>query len=180
LIGAQIVPTPAPPPTPTPLPPGATPPPRPTPPASLYEPVGPFAFYVETLATTRPSKYGLASTVSCIPTSVFKRGMKIVWRFEVIDLSTGKRVTDVDEATVKVVLPQGEELTARFSQRGGGSVPSAPWMWNTFWDIPTDYPLGAFDYSIVVTGKDGRTGTFKPPALVSQERGIDSRLQIID
>ncbi|MBI2938794.1 MAG: hypothetical protein HYY04_00015 [Chloroflexi bacterium] len=178
LIGAQKVPTPAPPPTPTPLPPGATPPPKPAPPASLYDPV-PFAFYVETLATTSVSPYGVASTVACTPNSVFKRGMKIVWRFEVIDTSTGKRLTDKDSPTIKVKLPHGDELTSRFSQRAGGRVPDAPWMWSAAWDIPLDYPLGSFDYGITVVGPGGRTGSFKVPALVSPP-STDSRVKIID
>ncbi|MBI3941975.1 MAG: hypothetical protein HY326_03105 [Chloroflexi bacterium] len=180
LIGAKKVPPAPPAPVPTPLPAGATPPPAPAPPASLYEPVGPFAFYVETLATTRPSKYDIVSTVACTNNSVFKRGMKIVWRFEVIDTTTGKRVTDKDEATVNVKLPHGEELVARFSQRGGGSVPDAPWMWGANWDIPLDYPIGSLDYTITVTSKNGRTGTFKQPAMVAKDRGLDTRVKIVE
>jgi outer membrane murein-binding lipoprotein Lpp len=178
LIGAKVVPTPTPGPTATALPADFTPPPKPTTPASYYEQAGPFFMYVETLATEHISKYGLASTVNCMPNSVFKRGQRIVWRFETIDTSTGKRVTDRDEPTVTVRLPNGDELTARWSQRAGGRVPDAPWMWNTFWDIPLDYPLGAFDYSITVTMKDGRTGSWKQPALVSKD--VDTRLQIVE
>src|SRR4030095_9873624 len=71
------------------------PPPHPTP-AFYYEPVGPFFFYVETLTSTGPSRYGLTPTQPCIQSGVFKRGMRIVFRFEVLDTSTGKRVTDRD------------------------------------------------------------------------------------
>ena len=145
-------------------------------PASYDEPVA-FAFYVETLATTTVSRFGFASSVACTPNSVFKRGMKVVWRFEVFDASTGKRVTDMDGATARVRLPHGEEVTARFSQRAGGRVPDAPWMWSAAWDIPLDYALGGLDYTITVTTRDGRTGTFKTPALVSPE--TDSRVKII-
>jgi hypothetical protein len=178
LIGARPMPTPAPRPTPTPLPAGATPPPPAAPPTELVDEVLPFVFYVETLATGSISKYGLASFPSCVPNSIFKRGSKLVWRFEVFDVSTGKRVTSASGATVKVVLPHGEELTARFSQRAGGRVPDAPWMWAVGWDIPPDYPLGALDYAITVTAEDGRTGTFKQPALISEE--ADSRVQIVE
>src|SRR5262245_41907829 len=60
LIGAQKLPAP-PPATPT-----ATPAQKLTTPASYYEPVGPFFFYVETLtANTIPNKYGFAPTVAC-------------------------------------------------------------------------------------------------------------------
>ena len=178
LIGAKgpLPPLP-PPPTPTPTPPGYVPPPRPTVPPSYDQRVD-FGFYVETLATSRQSELGYAATVSCVPSGVFKRGQRIVWRFEVFDLVAGKRLTDRDGAVVKVVLPHGEELNARFSQRAGGRVPDAPWMWNAFWDVPLDYPIGGLDYRIVVTTKDGRTGTFTQPALVSAT--TDSRLQIVE
>lgn len=181
--GYEVKPTftPAPPP-PTPAP-GVTPPPRPTAPSSLYDSIGPYAFYVETLTSGKhPSKYGLEPAIACVLSGVFKRGMKIVWRFDIIDTATGKRLTDKEGATVKVHLPNGEDLTARFSQRGGGrNAPDAPYMWASGWDIPPDYPLGAFDYNIVVTTKDGKTVTWKVPALVqSNQGGIDSRVQIID
>jgi hypothetical protein len=79
LIGAQKLPPPPPP------APGATPAQKLTTPASYYEPVGPFFFYVETLtANTIPNKYGFAPTVACIQSGVFKRGMKMVVRFEVL------------------------------------------------------------------------------------------------
>src|SRR5215468_12240390 len=80
LIGAQRL---SPPP---PAAPPATPAQKLTTPASYYEPVGPFFFYVETLtANTIAKKYGVAPTVACIQSGVFKRGMKMVVRFEVLD-----------------------------------------------------------------------------------------------
>lgn len=180
LIGAQVVPTSTPAPSPTPLPADFTPAPRPITPAEYYQPVGPFFLYVETLATKRVSEYGVAATVNCLNSSVFKRGQRIVWRFEIIDTATGVRITDKDEATVKIVLPNGDESNARWSQRAGGRVPDAPWMWNAIWDIPLDYPLGSLDYSIIVTAKDGRTMEWRPPALVGEDIGTDSRLQIVE
>ncbi|MBI4498540.1 MAG: hypothetical protein HY689_11640 [Chloroflexi bacterium] len=179
LIGAQLQPTPTPAPTATPLPAGSTPPPPPERPAYLQEQV-PFAFYVETLATQRISKYGVAATVNCLNTNVFKRGQRIVYRFEVFDQSTGKRVTDQEAASVKVRMPHGEELVGRYSARGG----TGPWMWNTTWDIPLDYPLGGLDYEILVATKDGRTHSWKQPALVraatASAAAIDTKLQIVD
>src|ERR1700739_2344100 len=85
-------------------PPPAPAAPRPpqTTPASYYEPVGTFFFYVETLTGNGPSKYGFSPTVSCIQSGVFKRGMRLVVRFEVLDTSTGKRVTDKDGASIKM------------------------------------------------------------------------------
>ncbi len=179
LIGAKPVPSLAPTAVPTASPAGQTPKPKATPPASYSEAVGPFYFYVEVLATTHQSKFDIASTVACTPSSVFKRGQRMVWRFEVVDMSTGKRLTDADGPTIKVTLPNGDEATGRFSQRGGGKVPDAPWMWSANWDIPLDYPLGGIDYAITVTTKDGRTGTFKTPALINTTDGIDSRPKVV-
>src|SRR6266849_3030886 len=88
LIGAQKL-APLPPPVPS-----ATPPPKRTTPASYYEPVGPFFFYVETLTSANTTKYGVAATTPCVQSGVFTRGMRLVFRFEILDTSTGKRVTD--------------------------------------------------------------------------------------
>ena len=174
LIGAQKL-APAPPPAPV-----ATPAQKLTTPASYYEPVGPFFFYVETLtANTIPNKYGFAPTVACIQSGVFKRGMKMVVRFEVLDTKTGKRVTDKDGATIKLVLPHGEEVPGRWTIRGStAALPDSAWMWDTSWDIPPDYPIGSLDYRIVVTTKDGRTGTFSPP--IQKTATADTRVRIID
>ncbi len=151
----------------------------PTTPASYYEPVGPFFFYVETLTSEGPGRYGFTATVRCIQTGVFKRGMRLVFRFEVLDTSTGKRVTDKDGATVKVRLPHGEEITARWTIRGSiAALPDSAWMWDAFWDIPPDYPVGRLDYSIVVAAKDGRTATFIPP--IQKTKTSDTRVRIID
>ena len=174
LIGAQKL-APAPPPAPV-----ATPAQKLTTPASYYEPVGPFFFYVETLtANTIPNKYGFAPTVACIQSGVFKRGMKMVVRFEILDTKTGKRVTDKDGATIKLVLPHGEEVPGRWTIRGSvAALPDSAWMWDTSWDIPPDYPVGSLDYRIVVTTKDGRTGTFSPP--IQKTATADTRVRIID
>src|SRR5215467_12583607 len=173
LIGAEKLP-PAPPPAP-----GGSPGQKLTTPASYYEPVGPFFFYVETLTGNGPSKYGVAPTVACIQSGVFKRGMRLVVRFEVLDTSTGKRVTDKDGANIKMILPHGEEVIARWTIRGSAAaLPDSAWMWDTTWDIPSDYPVGTLDYKIMVTTKDGRTATFTPP--VMKTKTADTRVRIID
>lgn len=175
LIGAQKL---SPPP---PAAPSAPPAQKLTTPASYYEPVGPFFFYVETLTanTNPPNKYGFAPTVACVQSGVFKRGMKIVVRFEVLDTKTGKRVTDKDGAVVKLVLPHGEEVPGRWTIRGSvNALPDSAWMWDTSWDIPPDYPVGSLDYRIVVTTKDGRTGTFTPP--IQKTATADTRVRIIE
>ena len=162
-----------------PPPPAGGPRPKFTTPASYYEPVGPFFFYVETLTSTGPSRYGYTPTVPCTQSGVFKRGMRIVVRFEILDTSSSKRVTDKDAANIKLVLPHGEEIPGRWAIRGGGAaMPDSAWMWDTSWDIPPDYPLGSFDYRIMITAKDGRTATFTPP--IQKATTADSRVRIID
>jgi hypothetical protein len=174
LIGAQKIP-----PSP-PAAPGASPKQKLTTPAHYDEPVGPFFFYVETLtANVNPNKYGFAPTVACIQSGVFKRGMRIVFRFEVLDTSTGKRVTDKDGATVRVRLPHGEDVAARWAIRGSvAALPDSAWMWDASWDIPPDYPVGSLDYRIEVSLKDGRKGTFIPP--IQKTPTSDTRVRIID
>jgi hypothetical protein len=172
LLGAQKV-------APPPPKPAVPSPPKRITPAFYYEPVGPFFFYVETLTGNGPSKYGFAPTVACVQSGVFKRGMRLVVRFEVLDTSTGKRVTDKDGATIKLVLPHGEEVPGRWTIRGSAAaLPDSAWMWDTTWDIPPDYPVGSFDYRITVTAKDGRTATFMPP--IQKTPTGDTRVRIID
>ncbi len=166
-------------PAPTPTPGGPTPtpaPPKKTPGPEYYQPV-PYAVYVETIATSTASKYNVAANLSCTPSGVFARGQRIVYRFEVIDTSTGKRVTSADGATLKIVAPTGDESLASFSQRGGGRVPDAPFMWSGIWDIPLDFALGAVDYKIVITPKNGQAYTWKPPALMSKD--TDTRPKVV-
>lgn len=183
--GPQILmgvfkPTPAPPPPPAPTAvPGITPTPRPGPPAAIYDPVGPYVIYVEVLATTSVSKFGYASTVACTSSGVFKRGQKMVFRFEVVDTATGKRLTDKDTGyALSVKFPNGDEPAARFSQRGGGSVPGAPWMYSAAWDIPTDYPLGGVDYTINIKAPDGKLTVWKAPYVIDPKE--DSRPKIVE
>jgi hypothetical protein len=164
-----------------PPPPPAAGGPRPTftTPPSYYEPVGPFFFYVETLTSTGPSKYGFTPTQPCIQSGVFKRGMRMVVRFEILDTSTGKRVTDKDGANIKLLLPHGEEIPGRWTIRGSAAaMPDSAWMWDTTWDIPPDYPVGSLDYRIAITAKDGRAATFTPP--IQKAKTADTRVRIID
>ncbi len=96
---------------------------------------------------------------------------------ERVSMKTGKRVTDKDDATVTINIPKADPITSRFSQRGGGRTPGAPFMWSGGWDIPLDYPVGSLDYTITVKTKDGRTATWQTPAITSPDS--DSRVKII-
>jgi hypothetical protein len=164
---------------------GAAPPPpppatqKPTMPESYRQPVGPFFFHVETLTSANMSKYGVSATTPCVVSGVYKRGMRLVFRFEVLDVASGRRVIDGEGATVKVRLQHGEEVPARFVPRGAvAAVPGTAWMWDVSWDIPPDYPVGSLDYTIVVATRDGRTGVYEPP--VQRTTTTDTRVRIID
>jgi hypothetical protein len=167
-------PTPAPATTPVP---GATPAPPRTPPATYREPVAPFAFRVETLASGGTTAEGWAHEPGCTLSSIFKRGARLVWRIEVIDLSTGKRLLPEDGKVV-VKLPHGEDRNASFSQRGGGRTEGAPWMWAANWNIPTEYPVGTLDYEVVVTHNDGRTGSYRVEYTGVQVQIVDTGIKV--
>jgi len=182
VLGAVVL-TPAPPqPTATPLPPDAPKPTAPPPPAlpAWFNQSVPIYIYADTVIGSG-SKYNVAPQVvggksSCVLTGVFKRGMRIVFRFEAIDTSTGKRLSDADVASAVVHLPNGEDLTARFGRHG--STDDSPWFWAAAWDIPLDYPLGSLDWRIEVKTKDGRVGTFRQLQVYSD--ASDSRTQIVE
>jgi hypothetical protein len=145
--------------------------PPPALPAQYAQPVGPYTMYMEVIASG-PGETGMVTAPGCILDGVFKRGMKLVWRFEVYDMATGVRVTDRDGAQVMMNLPDGSTIPARFEQRGGGPnggpPPDAPWTWVAVWYIPADYPLGPVNYSVTVTSAAGVTGTMMPATLGSR------------
>jgi hypothetical protein len=124
--------------------------------------------YTEVIASG-PSDYGLdVGPVSCVQSGVFRRGMKMVWRFEVYDLSNGVRLNDRDGSEATILLPDGTAFPAHFSKRGGPAAPpDNPWMWAGAWSIPPDYTLGPLSYSVQVHSADGRTAVLLPPVISS-------------
>ncbi|MBI2830353.1 MAG: hypothetical protein HYX81_04250 [Chloroflexi bacterium] len=139
-----------------------------------------FFLYMETLSADRPSIYGYISPRACQLSSSFKRTERVVWRFEILDVATGNIVTKDTAESVILKLPYGSNQIAEFKQRGEGRVPDAPFTWDVCWDIPPEHPLGVIDYVVEIKLKDGRTGTWKPPALIDPGRGIDTRPQVIE
>ncbi len=183
ILAAKSVPPPTPRPTPTPPPPGFTPPPPPVPPASFTQALQLYIYADTVTSGAGESKYNIDATATnafplCVQTSVFKRGMHMVWRWEVVDTATGKRLTTNEIDTAVVRLPTGEEIKGRFGRHG--STADAPWFWTGAWDVPLDYPLGVLDWTINAKAKDGKTGTFALWKVSIPERGIESRTQIID
>ncbi len=162
--------------TPVPPPAGATPPPAPKPPAPMVVPL--YAYIDTVTAGPGESKFNVDANLSCVKTSLFSRGMHIVWRMEVVDTTSGKVLqgADVKDATLK--LPHGEEFKFRFARHG--ATEEAPWFWTAVWDVPMDYPLGVIDYSVVIGTQDGKSITVKDPLIVSlPARGIETRLTIV-
>jgi hypothetical protein len=139
-------------------------------PASLTEPLGPFTMAMEIVASASPSAVGLLASPGCVSDSVFKRGMKLVFRFELYDMDNRVRVTSADGSTAQINMPDGSTMPAYFTPRGppGTNPDTANWMWTTVWQIPTDYPLGPVLYSVDVAAADGRAATVTPPSLQGQ------------
>ncbi len=148
--------------------------------AAKGELVGQFFCYAETLTADRPSAYGYLAARGCQPSGAFKRGERMVFRFQILDIGNGTILTSDEAAGVQVRLPFIGDMDADFKQRGEGRVADAPWTWDFCWDVPLDYPLGTVDSSVVLRAKDGRSSVWKPPALVDPSRGIDTRPQIFE
>lgn len=167
--------------TPTPAPAGFVPPPPPPIPTSYLQPVDVYIYADTVTAGPGESRFNYdpagVPNASCVASSVFRRGMHLVWRYEAVDARTGKRLTEAEVENAVVRLPHGEEIKGRFGRHG--SADDAPWFWTSAWDVPLDYPMGALDWELVMTTKDGKRGSFKQWKVSIPDRGIESRTQII-
>jgi hypothetical protein len=163
LVGVHPAPAAAP---QSPPPAGAVPPV----PDRYKEPIGPFTMYMEVLASAEPSQFGELASPGCVTDSVYKRGMKVVFRFELYDLDNKVRLTSADGTTAQVTLPDGTALAAAFMPRGDPSAPAdqAPWTWVTVWQVPTDYALGPVMYTVDVATPDGRSESITPASIPGQ------------
>jgi len=96
------------------------------------------------------------ATKSCVQSNKFPVGGQVVWRIKVVDPRTGKEMSDQDLTSVVVKLSDGQSFAAKY----GGHPSSAPvdYFWASSWKVPTDYPTGSVDYTVVATDKEGRTG----------------------
>jgi hypothetical protein len=154
------------------VPPGGPPPAGAFPPVPdrYSQPIGPFTMFMEVLASAEPSQFGELATPGCVTDSVYKRGMKVVFRFELYDMDNKVRLTSADGTTAQVTLADGTALPALFLPRGDPSAPvgDAPWTWVTTWHIPTDYALGPVMYTVDVATPDGRTASITPPSIPGQ------------
>lgn len=166
----------APPRAPAPAATGPTPPPPVPPPAKIVQ----LYAHVDTVtAGPGESKYFVDSSLSCVKTSVFSRGMRIVWRMEIVDATTGKVLQGADVQRALLKLPNGEEATFRYGRHG--PLSESPWYLTATWDIPMTYPLGTLDYGIEITTVAGKSLSLKDPLAMSlPARGMDTRVQIVN
>jgi len=148
---------------------------RPPLPSRYAQSVGSYAMAIETIASAAPSTSGLLASPGCTESSVFKRGMRVIFRFQIYDLSTGKVITDRDGANAQIALTQGNDVQAYFAPRGEGQPgPDSPWTWVAVWNVPTDYPLGTLPYTVSLKTAEGQAVTINPMS------GDGLPLQIVD
>lgn len=179
IVGA--IPNAPPRPAPTPAPPGFVAPPPPQAPAPEVK-----ALFLDVNTVTAgpgESRYNVDADKYCASSSIFKRGMHLVWLMKAYDASTGKELQtgDVKEAVVK--LPHGENVNLRYGRHG--STADAPWHWAAAWDIPLDYPLGILDYEVTITSATDKRASFKPwggtkVSFPDRTPPIENRLTIIE
>jgi hypothetical protein len=130
--------------------------------AKYSQPIGPYSLFMENIASAAPSTAGLLAVPGCVDDSIFKRGMRVIFRYSVTDMSTGKPVTDRDGSTTKVQIASGQVVDGFFAPRGAPPAPpDAPWTWVGVWNIPTDFPLGKVTPTISLTS-GGKTSTINP------------------
>jgi len=136
---------------------------RPPLPAKYSQPVGPYTMYMEVIASAAPSTAGLLAIPGCVVDSVFKRGMRVVFRYSIYDMSSGgKPITDRDGSTTKVQVAANQSVDGFFIPRGAPPAPpDAPWTWAGIWNVPTDFPLGDVKPMISLAG-NGKTATINP------------------
>lgn len=134
-------------------PPGAMQPPAPVPPEPAQ--VSIYAHVDTVTAGPGESEYGVDPNLSCVRSSVFARGMRIVWRMEMVDATSGKILQGSDVTEALISIPGADPVSFRFGRHG--PTEDSPWFFAAVWDIPPDYPLGALDHAISVTLADGRT-----------------------
>ncbi|MBI3973797.1 MAG: hypothetical protein HY332_21175 [Chloroflexi bacterium] len=163
--------------TPVPPPPGATPAPPPALPAPRTVPL--YLYHDTVTSGPGESQFNVDPNLSCVRSSLFKRGMHVTFRMEAVDTSTGKILQAPDVEKAAVLLPSGEVLNMRFGRHG--ATEDAPWFWTTAWDIPMNYPLGVLDYTIEVVASNGKRMTTDQPLTVSlPARNMDTRVQIVE
>lgn len=97
---------------------------------------------------------------SCTLNNRFTHEQMVVWRVKVVDPASGVEMDDAELDTVELRLADGETFELTFGEHPPGDPTDA--YWTTSWTIPTGYPTGVLDYTVLATAPDGRTGELIP------------------
>lgn len=95
--------------------------------------------------------------LTCTQQSRFPQGASIVWRYKVIDPVTAKAMTDKQLKSFTITFPDGTSKDFTWGEHPKGSN---IWFFTAAFALPKDYPTGAFNYKVLATDLEGRTGAF--------------------
>ncbi|MDE3193488.1 MAG: hypothetical protein KGN00_07370 [Chloroflexota bacterium] len=95
--------------------------------------------------------------LTCTEQSRFPQGSSIVWRYKVIDPVTAKAMSDKQLKSFALTLPDGKSKDFTYGEHPKGSN---VWFWTASFALPKDYPTGAFNYKVLATDLEGRSGNF--------------------
>ncbi|MDE3103022.1 MAG: hypothetical protein KGJ98_12390 [Chloroflexota bacterium] len=95
--------------------------------------------------------------LTCTEQNRFPQGSSIVWRFKVVDPTTAKTMTAKELKSFVLTLPDGKQKPFNWGEHPKNSN---VWFWTASFELPKDYPTGAFNYKVVATDLEGRTGMF--------------------
>ncbi len=98
--------------------------------------------------------------LSCVQESRFPQNARIVWRYHVIDPTTGKQLDDKALKSFDLTLADGSTVKFNYGGHGGTKPNYAEYFWTAGWTVPADYPTGLFNYQVKAVSLDGAIGTF--------------------
>jgi hypothetical protein len=106
-----------------------------------------------------PTKQGLTGP-SCVLTSQYKRGEKVVWRIRVLDPKTGDQLDDKGLKSLIVEMSDGQKFPLHFGTHPRKTPTDT--FWTSSWEVPMDYPTGTFAYKAIAVDLDGKAHTWEP------------------
>lgn len=115
-----------------------------------------------------------AAANTCVPKNVYTPGEPIVFRAEIADAATGKRLTG-DEIkargiTAVIALKDGSSVKLDYGEHPPfPGVPQKDLYWSGIFPVRADHPTGTLPWTLTVSDSQGRTTTFKP---IGQDVGL--------
>jgi len=99
----------------------------------------------------------------CAQSNQFTRGQTVVFRVWGTRQSDGAPLTvdNVKYAYVKIPGLPNQSLT--YGKHG--KLDNSPWFWTLGWTVPSNYPLGAVAFRVIVKTNTGVFGSFDQSAL---------------